>query len=418
MARIERLELFHVAIPLGKPFRPAWIPGYPQTESRFTLLRLTTGDGVEGWAAGNAFETERQGLGSLLGPYLIGMDPTDIPRVRQLLREASFLGWHNPWIEAACWDIKGKVEGTPVYRLLDPGLETPVTEARVYASSGSVLPVGERLAYLDRIREMGFSGVKLRVHDFEPAQDVAIVEACRRHLGDDFVIGVDANQGWRVTLVDDAPQWDLERATEFGRACEGLGVRWLEEPLDMHAYDELAELRRRMTRLKIAGFELNGGWHEAKVMLEKGSLDVYQPDATFGDGLSGAVRIGAECRERGLEFTPHTWTNGIGFLVNLHAFAAYPDRGLLEYPFEPPGWVPEVRDGILAEPIAVRPDGTVTVPQAAGLGIEIDRRALRRYGRRFYSTSPIKLAVHTIRAKGLRTALELKRKKDARSRTA
>jgi len=415
MTRIERLALYHVAIPLQEPFYPSWIPGYPQTVSRFTLLKLTTADGVEGWAAGNAFENERQGLGSLLGPYLIGMDPTDIPRVRQLLREASYLGWHNPWIEAACWDVKGKLEGKPVYRLLNPGLAAPVTEARVYASSGSVKPVTERLAYLDRIRAMGFGAVKLRVHDFDLSRDVAIVEACRRHLGEGFVIGVDANQGWRVTLVDDAPLWDLERATEFGRACEGLGVRWLEEPLDMHAYDELAALRRRMTTLKIAGCELNAGWHEAKVLLEKGSLDVYQPDATFCGGLAVSKMIADACLERGLEFTPHTWTNGIGLLVNLHAFAAYPDRVMLEYPFEPPGWVPEVRDGILEEPIEVRGDGTIAVPQEPGLGLRVDRRKLRRFGTAFYRTSTFKLSLHTVRTKGLKTALELKRKRDARS---
>ncbi len=105
MPRIERPELFHVAVPLRSPFYPAWIPGYPQTERRFALLELTTSDGVVGWAAGKAFETERQGLGSLLGRYLIGMDPTDTPRVRQLLRDTSFLGWHNPWIAAACREL-------------------------------------------------------------------------------------------------------------------------------------------------------------------------------------------------------------------------------------------------------------------------------------------------------------------------
>jgi L-alanine-DL-glutamate epimerase-like enolase superfamily enzyme len=415
MPRIEKLALYHVSVPLPAPFYPSWIPGYPQTVSRFTLLKLTTADGVEGWAAGNAFEDEREGLGSLLGPYLIGMDPTDIPRVRQLLREASFLGWHNPWIEAACWDVKGKLEGKPVYQLLNPALPGPVTEARVYASSGSVKPMKERLEYLDRIRAMGFPAVKLRVHDFDIRSDITVVEACRRHLGNGFVIGVDANQGWRVTLVDDAPLWDLERATEFGRACEGQGVRWLEEPLDMHAYDELATLRRRMKTLKIAGCELNAGWHEAKVLLEKGSLDVYQPDATFCGGLTTSKMIADACLERGLEFTPHTWTNGVGLLVNLHAFAAYPDRVMLEYPFEPPGWVPEVRDGILEEPIAVRADGTIAVPQEPGLGLEVDPKKLRRYGSVFYRTSTFKLSLHVVRTKGLKTALELKRKKDAQA---
>jgi len=416
MPKIERIELFHVSVPLKKPFYPSWIPGYPQTECRLTLLKLTTADGIVGWSAGNAFENEREGLGSLLGPYLTGMDPTDIPRVRQLLREASYLGWHNPWIEAACWDIKGKIEGKPVYQLLNPDLPTSVTEAQVYASSGSIKPINERAAYLDTIREMGFGAVKLRVHDFEISDDIAIVAAARTHLGDDFVIGVDANQGWPVTIIDDTPIWDLERATAFGRACEDHGASWLEEPLDMHDYDGLAELRRRMTSLKIAGCELNIGWQEAKVFLEKGSFDIYQPDATFCGGLATAKRIYEACVEQGLDFTPHTWSNGIGFLINLHAFAAYPERKLLEYPFEPPGWVPEGRDSILAAPILAH-GGTVSVPQDPGLGIEINRKTLRRHGKRFYKMTPTKLAVHTIRKKGLKTALELKKKKEARTET-
>ena len=61
--KIDRIELFHVAIPLSKPFYPSWIPGYPQTVNRFTLLRLTTDDGVQGIAAGMAFEREREGVG-------------------------------------------------------------------------------------------------------------------------------------------------------------------------------------------------------------------------------------------------------------------------------------------------------------------------------------------------------------------
>jgi L-alanine-DL-glutamate epimerase-like enolase superfamily enzyme len=274
MTQISKIELYHVSIPLKDAFYPSWIPGYPQTDCKMTLLKLITDDGVIGWAAGNAFADERQGLGSLLGPYLIGLDPTDIPRVRQLLREASYLGWHNFWIEAACWDIKAKLAGKPVYRLLNPDLTEPVRRAKVYASSGSIKPVGERLAYIDRIRDMGFEAVKLRVHDFNIRDDIAIVEAVRKHAGDDLIIGVDANQGWRVTLIEDAPLWDLERATEFARACEDFDVTWLEEPLDMHAYDELAELRTR-TRVKIAGCELNIGWQEVKIFLEKGSFDIY-----------------------------------------------------------------------------------------------------------------------------------------------
>jgi D-galactarolactone cycloisomerase len=303
--KVDRIELFHVAIPLPKPFYPAWIPGYPQTVNRFTLLRLTTDDGVQGLAAGVAFEREREGLGGLLGPYLIGLDPTDIASARQRVREASYLGWRNYWIEAAFWDIRGKVEGKPLWALLG-GEEAG--RAPVYASTGEVHPPEQRAEEVLKLREMGFKTVKLRVHSFDPAEDVAQVEVVRRAVADTMDIGVDANQGWRVALVDDAPLWTLDRATDFARACAELDVRWIEEPLDMYAYDEQAELCRR-SEVAIAGGELNGGWHEFKVMLEKESYDIYQPDATMGGGISDAKRVMDACRERGLGYTPHTWAS-------------------------------------------------------------------------------------------------------------
>ncbi len=413
MSRIERIELFHVEVPLAQPFYPSWIPGYPQTQNRMTLVRLTTDDGVVGVSAGAAFERERQGLGSLLGPYLIGADATNLVEVRQRLTEASFLGWHNWWIEPAIWDIRGKLEGKPVYHLLNPDIGK-VERVPVYASTGSLLPIPERLAYLDRIREMGIGAVKLRVHSFDEREDLAIVEAARRHLGSSFTIAVDANQGWRVAVIDDAPLWDVERATRFARAVEPLEVAWLEEPLEMHDYAGLAQLRKSTTT-PIAGGELLSGWHDVRTAFEHGSFDIYQPDAVFCGGLETSRRVLAQCRIEGLSFSPHTWTNGIGFLVNLHAFAAHPERHVLEYPFEPPGWTPEARDRILAQPMQVAPDGTIAVPQAPGLGIALDERALKRYGTRFFHMSKTSLAMHTIRTKGLRAALDLKRKKEQRT---
>ena len=354
-----------------------------------------------------AFEREREGLGGLIGPYLIGLDPTDIDTVRQRLREVSYLGWRNYWMEAALWDIKGKVEGKPVWALLG-GKEAGV--APVYASTGEVHPPEQRAEEVQDLIQQGFKSVKLRVKSFKLSDDLAQIEAVRRAVSEELEIGVDANQGWPVTLIDDAPIWDLERATLFAHECDDLGVGWIEEPLDMHAYDELAALRQ-VSKVPIAGGELNSGWHEFKVMLEKGSLDIYQPDATFGGGISDAVRVLAACQERGLSYTPHTWTNGLGFLINLQVFAAGPRDHPIEYPYEPPGWVPEVRDGILTEPIEVSSDGTVPIPDNPGLGITIDEDKLERFGELYFEITSRGIAVKTIREKGLFTALRLSRKK-------
>jgi L-alanine-DL-glutamate epimerase-like enolase superfamily enzyme len=405
--KVDRIELYHVAIPLPKSFYPAWIPGYPQTVNRFTLIRMTTDDGVQGLAAGVAFEEEREGLGGLLGPYLIGLDPTDIPTARQRIREASFLGWRNYWLEAAFWDIRGKVEGKPVWALLG-GKEAG--RAEVYASTGEVHPPEQRAEEVLRLREMGFRTVKLRVHSFDPAEDVAQVETVRRAVGDSLHLGVDANQGWRVALIEDAPLWTLERATEFAHACADLNVRWIEEPLDMVAYDEQAELRRRSS-VPIAGGEMNDGWHEFKVMLEKGCYDIYQPDATMGGGIGDAKKVLDACREQGLGYTPHTWTNGLGFLINLQVYAAGPRDFPIEYPFEPPGWVSEARDGLLANPIQVDASGTVAIPDVPGLGIELDEDKLARYGKKYFEITSRGIAIKTIRDKGLFAALSLSRKR-------
>jgi len=409
MKKIERIELFHVSVPLKKPFFPSWIPGYPQTHVRYTLIRLTTDDGLVGISAGNAFSRERQGLGELIGGFLLGTRADDLETVRMRLREASYLGWRNWWIEAAFWDLIGKIENKPVYQLLQKTKDI-CAKAKIYASSGEVRPFEKRKHYLDEIRSKGIEAVKIRVKDQERKDDIAILNQVRKEVGDDFVIGADANQGWPVSLIDPTPVWDLEYATGFGRACDNLGIAWLEEPLYMHDWDGMAELRMRI-KTPISGAELHGDWHEVRPLFEHECLDKYQPDATFCGGLTTSKRIMEECRIRKLRFSPHTWTNGIGLIINLHAFAAWENRDYLEYPYEPPGWTPEKRDGIIP-PIEVNPDGTIDVPQEPGLGLHVDEARLQKYGKLFYIATPFRLAIKTILDKGLKTTLDLKKKKD------
>lgn len=408
MSKVERIELYHVNVPLEKPFYPSWIPGYPQTHVKSSVVRLFTDDGLTGVSAGTAFARERQGLGDLLGGFLLGVQADDLDRVRKRLREASYLGWRNWWLECAFWDLIGKQQGKPVYKLLQKQEET-VEKAPVYASSGELKTIDQRRPYLDDIREKGIKAVKIRVKDPERRNDAEILGRVRGEVGENFVIGVDANQGWPVSLFDPNPKWDLEYATEFGKACDDLNIAWIEEPLDMHDWEGMAELRRRV-KTPISGAELLGDWHEIKAVFEHECLDKYQPDTTFCGGFTVARQVMAECRKRGLQYSPHTWTAGMGLLINLHAFAAWEGRKFLEYPYEPPGWVPEKREGVIP-PIDVNPDGTIDVPQEPGLGIRIDERKLRKYGRCFYVATPMRVAVRTILDKGLKTALELKRKK-------
>ena len=78
-------------------------------------------------------------------------------------------------------------------------------------------------------------------------------------------------------------------------------------------------------------------------------------------------------------FTPHTWTNGIGLLANLHVVAGVGGGPFLEFPYDPPGWTPERRDAFLAEPIRPGKDGILCVPTTPGIGAILDEAAIRRY---------------------------------------
>ncbi len=405
--KIDRIELYHVSVPLDHTFWPTWIPGYPQTHNSFTLIRLGTDEGIEGYSAGTAMGTEREGLGDLIGGYLMGADPTDIGAVQGLLKQAGFLGWRNFWIEPACWDIIGKKENKPVYELLG-GKARDIT---VYCSTGEMHDPEKRVDELLAMRERGFKTAKLRVKNLELKDDIRHIEVIRKGVGDRMALGVDANQGWLVTIVDKIPAWDLKRAGEFATACRDNDILWLEEPLDSRDYDGNAALKA-MSPVKIAGAELNYGWDEIKIMLEKDCFHIYQPDATFAGGISQVKQVIDACRFRGLEYSPHTWTNGIGFYINWQLCLVDDTFTLpLEYPLEEPSWIPKYREGII-DPILPDSEAKLSPPTGPGLGFEINPSLLRRYGKRFFKLTETRMKLKVIRQKGIKTALELKKRKE------
>ena len=417
MSTIARIELFHVAIPLPARFYPSWIPGFPQTENRFTLIKVITKGGVEGYSAGPAMGRERAGLGDVLGPYLIGEEASDIGLIQQRLREISYLGWRNYWVEPAFWDIMGKIAGKPVCELLGG---KPCT-VRLYASTGEVKEPGRRIEEAEARYEEGFRTIKIRVHSFDEAADIRHLEETAKGLGDKMKIGVDANQGWRVTIISDAPLWNLERAKRFADVCAGVQVGWLEEPLPMDAYKDLSALTA-YSRVPIAGGELNSsGLPELKMMIENRCYDIFQPDALFTGGIAQTFEVAKLCQKHGLKFSPHTWTNGIGFAVNLQLLAAsgFELESELEYPINPPGWTVEARDAILETPFQ-HDSGKLKVPNIPGLGFSINKEILRKYGKRYFVMDRKRLVWFSLRHRGLSVSREIRRnqKKRRKAQTA
>jgi hypothetical protein len=91
--KITAIELYHVSVPLKETFWPTWIPGYPQTHNRFTLIKIVTDEGIEGYSAGSAMGKESAGLGDLLGGYLMGAGKGDSALFDRLNTHSRNMDW-------------------------------------------------------------------------------------------------------------------------------------------------------------------------------------------------------------------------------------------------------------------------------------------------------------------------------------
>jgi D-galactarolactone cycloisomerase len=373
--KIERVDAWLFHSPLPAEFRPSWTPGLPSTQCSGTIFRLVTDDGLEGYAGGLLVAEEARGVVDLLRLYLLGREPTDIEAVLRILRTSTRVLGYRAWhIEPALWDLVGKAAGLPVWKLL--GGANP--RLRAYQSTGELRSPEQRAEDALRSREEGFTAIKLRCRFPTLHEDVAVVRAVREAVGDTMAIMVDANQGWRVDLFDDV-RWDFKRALQTARAYEEFELTWLEEPLDQHDYAGYARLRVATTT-PIAGGEMLSDLHGFRDHLVAGGLDVIQPDVVFSGGILTSRKIAGMAEAHDVAFAPHTWTNGLGLAANMQVMAAVPNGGWCEYPYDAPGWVPEARDAMLAEPIRIDPDGWITMPDKPGLGIALDWERIEKHG--------------------------------------
>lgn len=367
--KITAIDIKQYVLPLDPPFRAAWDPA-PRKKFATTLVFVHTDEGVTGVGSGDLM------IGFAGHEHLfIGQDPFDIVRHHQVLDNIDF-HYGRCWpLDVALWDLMGKALGEPVARLLGAKSD----RIRAYASTGEIISPEQRAERAAALVEQGFKAMKIRFHHENPKADIRVVEAVRKAVGSSLEIMVDANQGWKMPW-DTSPSWDLKQALQVARELEQLDVYWLEEPLPHDDFKAMATLRR-MTDIRIAGGEMNRRAHDFREMCAAGCLDVYQPDAVLCGGISGVKRIAEQVQANGAWFSPHTWCNGIGLLANLHLAVAVSLCPYLEYPFDPPLWIPRRRDYVQAKEDYLLPDenGFLKIPDKPGLGFDLDPQALAEY---------------------------------------
>jgi D-galactarolactone cycloisomerase len=366
--RIAGLETRRYVYPLDPPFRAAWDP-VPRERQEATVVLVTTDEGLTGIASGGDGLPDR----AMLERLLIGRDPLRTECVREICETVDFHGG-RPWaVEVAVWDLVGKALGQPLWKLLGGRSDSLVA----YASSGELLAPAERAERCVALAERGVRAVKLRFHHADWREDVAVVAAVHEAVGDRLEIMVDANQGWRMP-GDRGERWDVATAAQCARALEEIGICWLEEPLRTDDAAGYASLRG-LTTMRIAAGEMVRNAGEARELVVRGQIDVLQCDVLFVGGFGGGRRLAALADLHGRSWSPHTWSNGLGLVANLHAALAFSTVPYVEVPHDPPAWSDERRDWLLPDPLRIAADGTIAPPPGPGLGVELDLVALEAW---------------------------------------
>ena len=368
--KITEVTLDRLRLPLSPPLHAAWDPA-PRRWFDATIVRVHTDEGVTGIGSGDTMD----GFDAVRHLF-VGQDPLDIARHVQAIETANFHGGRFWPLEAALWDVIGKVAGLPVATLFGNSARA----LPAYASSAETKEPAERVEVTRQAQAAGFRAVKIRIDRDRADTGLATVAAVREALGPDFGIMVDLNQSWRMA-GDVAPATDLAATRRIVRRLAELDLVWVEEPLP---YPTSTGSGRCAPRTRGSGSRparCTNSVPQLLAYLEQDVLDVYQMDVVLAIGMAGRGPSPSWPRSNTAR-SPRTAgpTASACWRTCTSARESAAVRGSRSRGIHA-GWTPQRRDFMLAEPLVVSPAGELEVPQRPGLGVVLDEDAVDRWRR-------------------------------------
>lgn len=357
---ISSFETKIVSLPLqhGSPSS-----GSDENTFNVVTLRLRTKGDVEGigyacFVPSILTRAMKEVLDALL-VLTIGSDPLMVEEISEGLLEAAGNGAPAglvtravSCIDVALWDIKGKVLGQPVYKLLGGYTDT----VPAYASGSLWRPysLDELGTSAKDLVDDGFTSMKLRVGaEAKLDREVDRFQSVKDAVGPDIDIMIDANQAW-----------DLNTAISFGEKIDSQSAYWLEDPVHHQDVDGLAVLADKLDMPVVAG-EYHYGIMPFRPMLEKKSVDIVMVDLLRVGGLTQWIKVAHMAEIFNVPIVSHLATE-----VLVHAVAAVPNGLMVEHM---PWTFPLFRD------VPSVANGTITLGDFPGLGLEFDEGIIAQY---------------------------------------
>ena len=321
---------------------------------------------IAAWVAPMSHGACRPVGASVLGRALNG--PQDIAAMAHdvAYNSMDLLQAAHTWsgVEIALWDVLGRARGEPVWRLLGQDKAHPKLP---YASVLFGQTPEETGAAAKVIRAAGFTAAKFGWSPFglDLAEDIRHLEAARAGLGEDGILLIDAGQIFGA---------DVEAAALRLPALTAARAAWLEEPFGGSALAAYAALAARSS-VPLAGGEAAHNADMAEHLIDFGGVGYVQIDTGRIGGLAPARRVALKAAASSVTYVNHTFTSNLALSASLQPYVGLEHHRICEYPT---GLQPLARD-LTTTRIEPGPDGLIRLPDAPGLGVDVNLDALTRY---------------------------------------
>jgi galactonate dehydratase len=381
--RITNVKVFGVTLPIREQFdRP------------YVFVKLETNEGLVGWGEGTLEGKAAAVMSCMLDfkEFLIGADPMLVEHhwqsmyVHSFYRAGPVMGSAISGIDQALWDLRGKLLGMPVYKLLG-GPHDPAGVRGYYHIRAST--PAEMREVRSRARELGVTAIKGGIPGYyewiESHQRVRAavkhIETMRENLGPEIDIGIDFHAKTSPAV-----------ASILVKEVEPLGLLFIEEPCPPENIAAMRKISRRSTTPIATGERLVASY-SCRELVEQGVVDIIQTDINHVGGITALWKVGAMAEPSGVMIAPHACEGPIGGLATVHVDAAMPNFLVQEIcSGVEPGEKEKIWADWLGFPAMRMVNGKFPLPQKPGLGFDLDEKALAKYS--FQGTKPMARVFH------------------------
>jgi L-alanine-DL-glutamate epimerase-like enolase superfamily enzyme len=358
--KITAVESFNVEVPLSDEQQ-----GVEGLYNRSGITRIRTDSGITGYGF-SCVDADA------VGALLLGTEPFSLGSHL----EAGLAAHYGA--ENALWDIVGKAAGLPLHHLWGSHRERLLLYLTCVwpgaADQSDVTPQQQAEA-IQRYAEAGYRAIKIRIWRPDPMADVETVRLVREMVG-----GRDKMEIMLDRTAEFAPQtWDYATALRVARALEDVDATWLEEPFARGDVEQSAQLRAETE------IDITGGEHQPYSVypgyVGGGAFDVVQPHCAnvlrhLKSVADMAEAFGSRCIFHG--------SHGMSLIASLQVGATIASCDRQELVFTSPPMMPEdawapLNALVKSERLYTVRDGYIDVPNAPGLGVEVDEAAIDRY---------------------------------------